>query len=118
MPDHADVQLAAVDELLDDRRRENRVVDVLHALDQLLLVGDHGGLRNPDRRLVGERLDDHRIRELLRQHRLAVERHDREVGRRDPVIGQQLPRQRFVSRQRQAARVAAGVRHAASTPGS
>ena len=34
------VELAAVDELLDDRRRQDRVVDVIHALDELLLVGD------------------------------------------------------------------------------
>ena len=84
----------------------------LTRLMQLLFVGDHRRLRDADRRLVGQRLHDHRVAQPLRQHRLAVERHDREVRRRNAVIREELPRQRLVARQRQAARIAAGVRHA------
>jgi hypothetical protein len=45
---HTDVELAAVDELFDDGRREDGVVDVLDSLVQLLFVGDDRRLRDAD----------------------------------------------------------------------
>ena len=44
----ADVELAPVDVLFDERRRPNAVVDECHALVQLLVAVHHGRLRNAD----------------------------------------------------------------------
>ena len=110
LPMHADVQLAAVDELLDDRRGAEALVDELHALRELVLVLDDRGLRDAGRRLEEQRLDDQREPHRLRQRRLCVRSATTvKSGTRNAVVGEQLLRQRLVAREDQPARVAAGV---------
>ena len=58
----ADVELAALDVLLDDRGRADAVVDERDALVQLLVAVDDRRLRDADRRLLRERLHDQRER--------------------------------------------------------
>ncbi len=107
----ADIDLAAFDVLLDDRRGADAFVDERHALFQLLVGVDHRGLRDADGRLLRERFHDERERQaLVAADRPARTKHV-ELGHMDAVIRQELFRQRLVAREQQAARIASGVRH-------
>jgi hypothetical protein len=66
----------------------------------------------PDRRLLGEALHDERKGEPLRPSHAAARVHDLELGNVDAVIGEDRLGERLVARQHEAARIAAGVRHA------
>ena len=106
----ADVQLAALDVFLDQRIGLHLVVHELDALLELRLVGDDRRLRNAERRVLGGRLHEQRVLDLARQPQLDAAPEHRELRRGNAVIRQQLFRQRLVTRQQQAARIAAGVR--------
>ena len=106
----ADVELAAVDVLLDDRRRADAFVDERDALLQLLVAVDDRRLRDADRGFLRQRLHDQRERQPLGPADRPADAEHLELGHRDAVIGEQLLRQRLVAREQQAARVAAGVR--------
>ncbi len=110
--EHADVDLAALDVLLGDRRRADPLVNERHALGQRLVGLDHRGLGNAHRRVLVQALDDQRQAEPRRPLDLAPDREHGEGRRRHAVIVHELFRQILAARQHQAARVAAGVGHA------
>ena len=107
--EHADVDLAALDVLLDQRVGAGLLVDELDALAQLLAVVDDRGLRDAERRVLGRRLHEQREREAPRLAVAPVARQQREARGRDAVVGQDLLRQHLVARDHHAARIAARV---------
>ena len=109
--EHADIDFAALDVLLGDRRGADPLVDERHALGQRLVGLDDRGLGNAHRRVFVQALDDQRKREPRRPLDLAADRKDGEGRRRHAVIVHELLRQILAVRQHQAARVAAGVGH-------
>src|SRR5262245_60020207 len=108
----ADVELAAVDVALDDRVGAQALVDEGDALGHLVVVVDERFLRDARGAFLGERLHDERELEPSRPPHSAAHAEDGELGHRDAMVGQQLLRDALVARQHEAARVAAGVRHA------
>ena len=74
VPHHADVELAAGDELLDDRVGLDAIVDEGHALLERVVVAHDRRLRDADRRVLVQRLDDQREAQIagpLRRRRRA-----------------------------------------------
>ena len=110
--EHADVNLAALDILLGDRRRADPLVDEGDALGQRLVALHHRGLRNPHRGILDQAFDDQRQLQPRRPLDLAPHRKHREGRRRHAMIVHELLRQVLAARQHQAARIAAGVGHA------
>ena len=110
LPMHADVQLPALDILLDQRVRMRLLVNEGDSLRQLLLVRDHRRVRDAERGILGRRLHEQGKTQVLRNARLLAAREHHELRRGHAVIGQQLLRQDLVARQQHAARIAAGVR--------
>ena len=106
---NADVDLAAFDVLLDDRRGVDALVDEGDALLELLVAVDDGRLGDADRRFLRQRFHDQRKRQPLRPPDRAPDAEDLELRHRDAVVGEQLLGQRLVARHQQAARIAAGV---------
>ena len=108
--DHADVQLAAVDELLDDGRGAELLVNEgaracascssFSTTDACEMPVDAS--KNSDLTISGNV-------QPLGQRRLAAGPNDRELGHRNAVIREQLLRERLVAREDEAARIAAGV---------
>ncbi len=84
-----------------------------HALGELVVVIDDGSLCDADRGILVEALHDERERQAARPCRALADRQDREFRNRDAVEMQELLRKVFAARQHQAARIAAGVGHAA-----
>jgi hypothetical protein len=109
VPQHADVHLAAVDVLLDDRRGAQLLVNELCPAGELLLVLDDRRLRDAGRRFEEQRFDDQREAETLRQRKPMTRTDHHELGNRDAMVGEQLLRQRLVARENQAARIASRV---------
>ena len=58
--EHADIDLAAFDILLGDRRRADPLVDEIHPLGKLVVAIDDGGLRNAVGAVLVQALDDQR----------------------------------------------------------
>ena len=85
------------------------LVDEGDALRQLLVRVHDRSLRDADRAVVNQRLDEQREREPAGAAHLPAEREDVEARDVDAVVAEDFFRQRLVVRQRQAARVAARV---------
>ena len=107
--DHAHVELAALDVLLDQGVGMGLLVNELDSLLELPLVGDDRGMRDSERGVLGGGLHEHGKAQALRRARLLAAREHHELRRRHAMIGQQLLRQHLVARQQHAARIAAGV---------
>ena len=106
----ADIELAAFDVLLGDGRRADAFVHERDPLLQLLVGVDDRGLRDADRRLLRQRLDDQREGQALGPANRPADAEDLELRHLDAVIREQLLRERLVAREQQAARIAARVR--------
>ena len=107
--EHADVQLAPLDVLLDQRIGLHLLVHELDALLELRGVIHHRGLRDAEGGVLDGRLHEQREAQLLGhvEARAAAEHGELRGG--DAVVLQQLLGQGLVARQQQAARIAAGV---------
>ena len=110
--EHADVELPAVDELFHDRRCLEFLVDERHPARELIVILDHRGLRDPRRGLEEKGLDDERERQTLGERHFPAWTNDRELGDANPVVRQQLFRQRLVPGEDQATRITSRVRQA------
>ena len=110
--EHADIDLAALDILLGDRRGADPLVDEGDALGQRLVAFHHRGLGDPHRGILDQALDDQRQLQPRRPLDLAPHREHGEGRRRHAVIMHELLGKVLAARQHQAARVAAGVGHA------
>ena len=109
VPEHADIDLASLDVLLDERCGADAVVDEGDALLQLLIAVDDRSLRDADGGFLREGLHDERELQPLGPTDRPAAAEDFALGHRDAVVGEQLFRQRLVAREQQAARIAAGV---------
>src|SRR6267143_572286 len=96
----ADVALAALDVLLDERGTAKLVLDQPRPLHQLLPAVDDGAHVDAHRSAARARLDDHRERKLPIQLELAVLRYH-ERGSPDAVVADDLLGQRLVLPQMQ-----------------
>ena len=110
--EHADVDLAALDILLGDRRGADPLVDEGDALGQRLVALHHRGLGDAHRGVLDQALDDQRQCQPRRPLDLAAHRKHREGRRRHAVVMHELLGRVLAARQHQAARIAAGVGHA------
>ena len=110
VPQHAHVQLATIDVALDDGLGADTLVDEPDALAQGRFVLDNRRLRDADRGLLRERLDDERERQPFPDARQVAHPNHGELGGRNAVIREQRLREGFVARQHQPARVASRVR--------
>src|SRR5262249_23210531 len=90
-------------------RRQVLPVDELHALLELLVVADDRSLGYADRAFVAHRLDNQRVYQPPGRLHFSVRGEDGEARRAYAVVRQNLIAQSLVARQRQPARVAAGV---------
>jgi hypothetical protein len=97
-PHHADVKLAAGDELLDDRVGLDAIVDERHPLLQRVVVAHDRRLRDADRRVFVQRLDDQREAEVAGTLRGGAARADHEVRDADSLVREHLLGQRLVAR--------------------
>src|SRR2546422_9062044 len=70
IPDQPDVELPALDQLFDDGRLVELLVDELDPHPELFIVLHHRGLRDAYRRVLQERLHDQREPQLRRPYRL------------------------------------------------
>jgi len=109
VPDEAHVQLSALDQLLDDRRLAELLMDELHALRQVLVILHDGRLGDPHRRVLEQRLHDQRKPQLRGAYWLLPlvtlgERRDP-----DPVVREDLLRERLVPGDQQGRGRGAGV---------
>ena len=109
---HADIDLAAFDILLGDRRRIEALVNERHAFGQLLVRVHDRRLRDAERGIFPKRLHDQRKFQAARTARLLAHREHRKRRRRNAVILQQLLRKILAARQHHPARIAARVRNA------
>ncbi|MGA2126716.1 MAG: hypothetical protein ABSG76_11250 [Xanthobacteraceae bacterium] len=87
-------------------------MDEGHALDQLLVGVDHGALRDSDRGVLAQALDDEREAEARRAADLAAHREDGECRHRNSMVGQQLLGHVLAAGQHEAARVAPRIGNA------
>ncbi len=87
-------------------------MDELHALAQALLVAHHRLLRDPDRGLLVDGLDDQRVAQGARHPHLAPDRKDAEVRGGNAVVAEDLLAERLVAREQDAEGIAAGEGHA------
>ncbi len=108
--DHAHIELAPFDVLLDQRIRVGLLVDERDAFLETALVRDDRGMRDAERGIVGGGFHEHREAQALRQSRCAAAREHHELRSRHAVIGEQLLGEHLVPREQHAARVAARVR--------
>src|ERR1700737_3044792 len=106
----ADVELAALDVLLDEGGTAELVLDQPRPLQQLLPAVDDGAHVDAHRSAARARLDDHRERKLLTQLEIAALRHH-ERGSPDAVVADDLLGQRLVLPQMQSVRTRSGVAH-------
>src|SRR5437660_1593129 len=106
----ADVELAALDVLLDEGGTVELVLDQPGPFQHLLLAMDDGARGDTYRSAARAGLDDHRERKLLTQLEFATLRHH-ERGRADAVVADDLLGQRLVLPQVQSVRTGAGVAH-------
>src|SRR2546422_7870890 len=67
IPDQPDVELPALDQLFDDGRLVELLVDELDPHPELFIVLHHRGLRDAYRRVLQERLHDQREPQLRRR---------------------------------------------------
>ena len=67
--DHPDIELAALDVLLDQRIGMRLLVNERDSLLELALIRDHGGLRNAERGILGRGFHEHRKAQALRNPR-------------------------------------------------
>ena len=77
---------------------------------ELIVILDDRGLRDPGRGLEEEGLDDERERQALGERHFAAWTNDRELRNANPVIREQLFRERLVPGEDQAARITPSIR--------
>src|SRR5881394_60918 len=94
--EHADVELAALDVLLREGRVAERLVDVEHALHELLRVAHEGAHVDPDRGVHPQRLHEQRHPQVAAGLELGARCERREIRIRDVLEREQLLRQRLV----------------------
>jgi hypothetical protein len=111
VPEDADVELAALDVLLDDGVGVVALMDECHPLPELVVVFDDRGLRNAQRSFVHEALHDQRKVEPLRALYSFSPRKDGEPRNGEMVVGNQLLGKSLVPGEHHSARPASGVRN-------
>src|SRR6266566_2033635 len=112
VPEHADIELPALDVLLGNGRGADPFVDEADTLGKLLVGLHHRRLRDAVGGILVQALDDERQSQARRTPDLAPHREDGECRQRDAVIGQQLLGQILAARQHEPARIAAGIGNA------
>ena len=88
----ADIELAAFDILLGDRRRADAFVDEGDALGKFLIAVDYRGLRDAPGGIFIQAFDDERESEARRTANLAPEREYGKGRQRDAVVDKKLLR--------------------------
>ena len=106
---HAHVQFAPFDELLDQHVGLVLLEHELDALTQVRRVVHHRGLRYPQRCVVSGGFHEQRIAQLARHLQALAATEHRELRGGDAMEGEHLLTQGLVARQQQAARIAAGI---------
>ena len=102
--DQADVHLASLDQLLDDRRLVELRVNELDSLLQARVILHDRGLRDTDRRVLEQWLDNEWKAQLGGAHQRVAIVKLRERRHPDAVIGENLLGQRLVARDEQCGR--------------
>src|SRR5450432_2795854 len=99
VPHDADVELAPRDELLDDRVGLDALMNESDAFLERVVARDHRGLRDANRRVLVQRLDDQREPEIAGSLNRIAAVADHEVRDPDALVGEHLLGERLVPRQ-------------------